>query len=525
MPTPRPVALIVLDGWGLSSSVEGNAIALARTPVFDRIWRTCPAATLRTSGPDVGLPAGQMGNSEVGHLNLGAGFVVDQDLKRLLDAIEDGSFYENDVLIGAVRHAIENGTTLHLAGLVGTGGVHAHTRHLLAIVEIARRLGLDRVVVHAFTDGRDTAPDSGRSFLEQVEAGLAQAGVGRIASVSGRYFAMDRDKRWDRTARAWEALLGDGDRQARSAVEAVVRAYAEGVTDEFVPPTVIVDEAGRPVGPLRESDAVVLFNFRADRVRQLLDVLTAARLEAFDRRLPGGLYVATMTEVTRSQTAPIAFPSADVEWPIARLVSERRLRQYHTAETEKYAHVTYFFNGGREAPFEGEDRELVPSPRVATYDLAPEMSAVEVTDRLVERIGRGIDDFVVVNYANPDMVGHTGDLSAAVKAVEAVDGCLGRVLEALGAVGGAAIVTSDHGNAEMMIDPETRGPHTAHTLGTVPIVVVGPEAETMTLRDGRLCDVAPTLLDLMGITAPPTMTGRSLIVRRATRPEEGEATS
>jgi 2,3-bisphosphoglycerate-independent phosphoglycerate mutase len=516
MQPARPVALIVLDGWGIAPPGPGNAVALADTPIFDRLMRDHPNATLRTSGRTVGLPDGQMGNSEVGHLNLGAGFVVDQDLTRLSAAIDDGTFYTNPALLAAVGHARDRGSALHLLGLVGDGGVHAHTRHLLAIAEIARRAGLDRVWIHAVTDGRDTAPDSGIGFLRDVEDGLAAIGVGRIATVSGRYYAMDRDKRWERTARAWSAVVdGVGDR-APSARAAIEQSYAAGVTDEFVRPTTIVDGSGKPLATVADGDALVLFNFRADRMRQLLAALADPGFDAFPHRRPTGLSIVTMTEYIAGQTAAVAFPSLDVPWPLARIVSERGLRQYHTAETEKYAHVTYFFNGGREAPFPGEDRVLVPSPKVPTYDLEPAMSAVAVTDRLVERIGAGTDDFIVVNYANPDMVGHTGVISAAVQAVEMVDRCLGRVVAALEAANGAAIVTADHGNAEQMIDPETGGPHTAHTMDVVPVIAVGRAFDRSAgtawqMSDGILSDVAPTLLFLMGLPAAPTMTGRCLL--------------
>jgi len=510
----RPVALIVLDGWGLSERRQGNAVALARTPVFDGLLARYPHGRLATSGHDVGLPAGQMGNSEVGHLNLGAGFVVDQDLRRILGAVESGAFARNEVLLSAARHAVGHGSTLHLMGLIGDGGVHAHAQHLTALIDLARAEGVPRLSVHAFTDGRDTAPRSATGFMHRLETDLAKAGPGRVASVSGRYYAMDRDRRWERSAMAWEAILGRSERRAATGLAAIEGAYAEGLGDEFVPPTVVASAAGPAAGALGPRDAVVVFNFRADRVRQLLAMLTAPAFDAFPRDLPPGLHVCTMTEVERGQPAPIAFPPLDVEWPLARVLAERGLRQYHTAETEKYAHVTYFFNGGREAPFPGEDRHLVPSPNVATYDLAPEMSAHAVTDALVERVRSRRDDFLIVNYANPDMVGHTGDLAAAVRAVETVDTCLGRVLEALDAVGGVALVTSDHGNAEQLIDPADGGPFTAHTLGPVPIVLVGEDfagAPDGPLRDGRLSDVAPTVLKLLGVPAPAAMTGRSVL--------------
>lgn len=523
MPSYRPVVLIVLDGWGLSDRREGNAIALADTPVYDRLWRRGPRARLRASGAAVGLPEGQMGNSEVGHLNLGAGFVVDQDLKRIQDALADGTFGTNAALCAAARGARDRGTPLHLAGLVGTGGVHSHADHLLALVRLAREQGVERLFVHAFTDGRDTPPHSGLGFVRHLEADLERIGLGRVASVSGRYYSMERDGHWDRTAEAWAAMTGKAARSAESATAAVRRAYddpeAQGDGDEFVKPTVIVDGAGRAVGPLTADDAVILFNFRADRVRQLLAVLTHGTFTAFDRGMPPIGHVATLTEVVRGQSAAIAFAPIDVEWPLARVVSERGSRQYHTAESEKRAHVTYFFNGGREDPFAGEDRHIVPSPGVATYDLQPEMSAVPVTEALVRRLGERVDDFVIVNYANPDMVGHTGILPAAVRAVEAVDRCLGRALDAVAAAGGAALVTSDHGNAETMIEPGGSGPHTAHTLNPVPLLAFTADDASAgwSLTDGRLCDVAPTLLWMMGVPRPADMTGRCLITEAGAR--------
>ena len=549
-PDVRPVMLVILDGWGLSPEVNGNAVALAHTPTFDHLLASVPHARLRTSGRDVGLPDGQMGNSEVGHLNLGAGFVVDQDLTRLGKSIEDSTFFDNAVLGAAMDHAKSRGSALHLVGLVGEGGVHAHSRHLLALVEVAARRGLDKVFIQAITDGRDTPPTSGLDYVRDVQSAMDTRGLGRIASVSGRYWAMDRDKRWPRTARAWAAMTGNlshlsdaadtvgvplevelpaegtivahheesGDMTgvaiARTAEEAIMAGYTAGVTDEFLVPTVLVDPAGAPLGPIRDGDAVVLFNFRADRMRQLLAVLTDPDFAGFPRRPPQDVAVVTMTEYVRGQPAPVAFPSLDVVWPIARVISEAGLRQYHTAETEKYAHVTYFFNGGREAPFPGEERVLTPSPKVATYDLEPQMSAAALTDALVDRILSRQDDFIVINYANPDMVGHTGILEAAIAAVETVDGCLGRALAALEAVGGAALVTADHGNCEMMIDPLTGGPHTAHTTNPVPLFLVGEgfDPTAYALTDGRLADVAPTLLALMSLTPPETMTGHSLLV-------------
>ncbi len=512
MSRPRPLALIILDGWGLAPAAADNAVDQAHTPVFDRILAECPHATLRTSGRDVGLPVGQMGNSEVGHLNLGAGFVVEQDLVRISREIEEGSFYENPALVAACQHARGRGTALHLLGLVGDGGVHAHARHLTALLELARRQGLEQVYVHAFTDGRDTAPESGLGFMTALMANMERVGVGTVATISGRYYAMDRDRRWDRTALAWAAMMDGAGESASEPLPAIQASYDAGVTDEFILPTVLRRPDGGPVATVGAGDAVVCFNFRADRMRQLLAALTEPDFDGFPCQRPADLHVVTFTEYVRAQRAAVAFPARDVSWPLARVLAEHGLRQLHAAETEKYAHVTYFFNGGREAPFEGEDRLLVPSPQVATYDLAPAMSAEGLTEALVARILDRDYDFIVVNYANPDMVGHTGDLAASVAAVETVDRCLGQILAALAEVGGAAIVTSDHGNAEMKRDPVTGGPHTAHTLNPVPFVLVGGTyGAGVTVSDGRLCDVAPTILTLLDLPVPADMTGRVLV--------------
>lgn len=507
-----PVLLAILDGWGLAPPGEGNAVALADTPVYDALVARGPCARLRTSGPDVGLPEGQFGNSEVGHLNLGAGFVVRQDLSRIDAAIAEGALADNPVLVSAMDRARDGGGTLHVAGLLGRGGVHSHDRHLIALVELAAARGVERLRWHAFTDGRDTPPDSAPGFLADVEDALERIGLGRLATLSGRYYAMDRDHRWERTEKAWAALVEGRGRAAPSGQAALRAAYAAGETDEFVTPTVIQDAEGGPEGLIEDGDVLLFSNFRSDRVRQLLAAFTEPDFEGFARRRPRDLCVLTMTQVEEGQRADIAFPPTDVERPLARVLSEAGLRQFHTAETEKYAHVTWFFNGGREAPFPGESRRLVPSPRVATYDLRPEMSAEAVTEGLIARIRAGEDAFLLVNYANADMVGHTGDLDAAIRACEVVDACLGRVLAAVEAAGGAALVTADHGNAERMIDPATGAPHTAHTDNPVPLLLVGgpPGAR---LRDGRLADVAPTVLDLLGLAPPPAMTGRSLLER------------
>jgi 2,3-bisphosphoglycerate-independent phosphoglycerate mutase len=512
----RPVVLVVLDGWGIGRDEPGNAILAAHTPTMDRLLGTYPHTTLRCSGEDVGLPAGQMGNSEVGHLNLGAGFVVYQWITRINRAIADDSFFANRALVAAVAGCRERRSTLHLIGLIGDGGVHAHSRHLIALLELARRRGLEQVAVHAFTDGRDTSPTSGLGFVDEIEERLTSLGIGRIATVSGRYYAMDRDRRWDRTRLAYEAIADGHGPNARSANEAIEVSYAAGKTDEFVVPTVIADEGSPPVR-VEPDDQFIFFNFRADRARQLTQALSEPDFQGFERVrvVAGDCPVTTMTRYEVGLPVAVAFEPHDVVFPVSRVVSDAGLKQFHCAETEKYAHVTFFFNGGREEPFPGEERQLVPSPKVATYDLQPEMSAAGVTDAVVEAVSSGRFDFVIVNFANCDMVGHTGVFSAAVAAVETADACLRRVIEAVLAVDGVAIVTADHGNAEEMIDRETGGPMTAHTTNPVPVVLVTPEGHPLRnveLRaDGILSAVAPTVLRLDGLTVPADMTTPALI--------------
>jgi 2,3-bisphosphoglycerate-independent phosphoglycerate mutase len=512
----RPVALVILDGWGIGRDEPGNAVLAARTPTMDRLLATFPQTTLRCSGEDVGLPAGQMGNSEVGHLNLGAGFVVYQWITRIDRSIADGSFFVNPALVAAVDRCVRDGTTLHLLGLVGEGGVHAHSRHLSALVDLARQRGLHRVAIHAFTDGRDTSPTSALGFVGEVEAVLARNGVGRIASVSGRYYAMDRDRRWERTRRAYDAIVDGFGPIAPSARSAVESSYANGTTDEFILPTVIANDEHAPAR-IDPGDEIVFFNFRSDRARQLTEALAVPGFDAFPRsRVVAGICpVTTMTTYEAGLPVSVAFPPHDVVFPVARVVSEAGLTQFHCAETEKYAHVTFFFNGGREAPFPGETRQLIPSPKVATYDLQPEMSAQGVTEAVVAAVSSGEYDFLIVNYANCDMVGHTGVFSAAVAAVETVDACLARVVSALIAAGGVAIVTADHGNAEEMIDRETGGPMTAHTTNPVPVILVTPEAHPLRhapLRSGSvLSAIAPAILRLLGLDVPADMTTPSLI--------------
>lgn len=515
IPTVKPVVLVILDGWGIGRNEPGNAVLHAETPTMDRLLADYPHAALLTSGEDVGLPAGQMGNSEVGHTNIGAGFVVYQWLTRIDRAIATGEFFENAVLNQAIDRVNENKGTLHLLGLVSDGGVHSHINHLVALLRSARDRGLggERVVVHAFTDGRDTSPHGGAEYLRQLEQAMVDLGVGRVGTVTGRYFAMDRDRRWERTRAAYEAIVRGVGQHAESASAAISRAYAGQVTDEFIPPTVIDAAAPATIQP---GDGAIFFNFRADRGRQLTEAMVVEDFTGWDRgpRIPN-FEMVTLSRYEEGLPVAVAYAPIDVVNPLARVVSEAGLTQLHAAETEKYPHVTFFLNGGREDPFPGEERALIPSPKVATYDLQPEMSAPEVTDCVVDAIVGGRYDLIVVNFANGDMVGHTGVFDAAVRAIEVVDSCLARVVTATLAAGGVALVTADHGNAEEMIDPVSGAPMTAHTTNPVPVVLVAPDESALrhvSLRaDGRLAAVAPTLLHVLGTTAPGEMSEPPLV--------------
>jgi 2,3-bisphosphoglycerate-independent phosphoglycerate mutase len=506
----RPVALIVLDGWGYRPETEGNAIALAKTPTWDSLWRRGSRTLLDASGLRVGLPEGQMGNSEVGHLNLGAGRVVMQDLVRISSAIGDESFYANAALVGACRQVRKNGGTLHLMGLIGSGGVHAIDTHLLAMLELAKREGLPRVAIHAFLDGRDTLPKSALAFMQELLDRIKKIGSpAKIATVSGRYYAMDRDKRWDRTELAYRAIvLGEGT-PITDPLDAIRKAYESGKTDEFMLP-VVVTENGKPVAPMKDGDSVIGFNYRSDRMRQIVRALIDPNFDGFNVTRRPKVLLTTLTNYDKTFDIPVAFAPTSMARILAEVLSSRGLDMLKTAETEKYPHVTYFFNGGIEAPFPCEHRVMVPSPKCATYDLQPEMSAAGVTDALVEGITSGGHDFILCNYANADMVGHSGSIPATIKAVETVDQSLARVLKAAEKSGYRLIVTADHGNAEMLIDPETGGPHTAHTTNPVPIVVVDWENEQRLRSGGALCDVAPTILSMLGIEQPAEMTGVNL---------------
>ncbi|PUB18468.1 2,3-bisphosphoglycerate-independent phosphoglycerate mutase [Yoonia sediminilitoris] len=502
MSARKPVVLCILDGWGLRDAVEGNAPRQAETPNFDKIMQG-PHAQLVTHGRDAGLPAGQMGNSEVGHTNIGAGRIVAMDLGQIELAIEDGSFAKADPLQAFIAKMQASGGRAHLMGVVSDGGVHGHVDHMIAAANIIADAGVP-VVIHAITDGRDVAPSSAASFMKTLEAGLPENA--RICTVIGRYYAMDRDNRWDRVQAAYEAMVNAEGHKAATPAEAIKAAYADGKTDEFIPATVIGDYAG-----VAKGDGFFCLNFRSDRAREILSAIADPAFDGFARELPDMTALLGMVSYSdrHDELFETVFPKRDIQNTLGAWVAKHGLRQFRLAETEKYPHVTFFLNGGIETPENGEDRYMAPSPKVATYDLQPEMSAGEVTEHFVKAIEAGYD-LIVTNYANPDMVGHTGDLDAAIKACEAVDQGLGKVLTALDAAGGAMIVTADHGNCEMMIDPETGGPHTAHTTNPVPVALVGGPQGAQ-LRDGRLADLAPTVIDLMGLELPAEMTGRSLI--------------
>lgn len=504
----RAVALIILDGWGYREEREANAILLANTPNWNRIWAHESRTLLTASGRAVGLPEGQMGNSEVGHLNLGAGRVVMQDLVRIGASIESGTFYTNPALVAACSHAKANGGTLHLVGLLGDGGVHAFEEHLFALVDLASRQQVPRVVLHALLDGRDTPPTSAMGFLNETLVHLA--GKAQLASVSGRYFGMDRDNRWERTGRWYRAaVLGDAPVET-DALAALQRSYDAGITDEFVQPWVMAGPDGKALAPMRDGDALICFNFRSDRMRQSLRALAMPDFTGFDTGPRPQVAVTTMTNYDDAFPFPVAFAPQSMHNLVGEVVSNAGLTQLRTAETEKYPHVTFFFNGGRDEPFPGEDRRMVASPKVATYDLQPEMSASGVCDILCDALANRTHDFVLCNFANTDMVGHTGSLPAAIKAAETIDACLGRILVAAEQGGARLIITADHGNADLMVDPLTHQPHTAHTTNPVPLVVLDPD-ETAPLRaGGALCDVGPTALALLGLPLPADITGRDL---------------
>jgi 2,3-bisphosphoglycerate-independent phosphoglycerate mutase len=503
----KQVVLVVIDGFGYRESREGNAIALADAPTWARLWQRFPRTLLDASGRAVGLPTGQMGNSEVGHLNLGAGRVVKQDLVRITEAIEDGSYFRNVAFVHACAEVRKSGGTLHLMGLLGDGGVHALDEHLYALVDLAERERVPHVAIHALLDGRDTMPTSGLEFMrETVDRTRGRA---RIASLGGRYFGMDRDRRWERVRKWYDASVRGIGPFATGPIEAIRLAYERGQTDEFIDPVVIV-EGGVPIAPMRDGDALICFNFRSDRMRQILRALTDPGFDGFETGPRPALSIATMTSYDRTFTFPVAFEPFSMARIMAEVVSGAGLTMFRTAETEKYPHVTYFYNGGIETPFPREERLLVPSPKVPTYDLQPEMSASGVTDVLCKAIESEAYDFTLCNYANCDMVGHTGVLPAVIKAVETVDACLTRVMASAEKVGTRLLVTADHGNCELMIDPQGGGPHTAHTTNPVPFVLVDPDFHQPLRAGGALCDVGPTILSMMGLDQPLEMTGRDL---------------
>jgi 2,3-bisphosphoglycerate-independent phosphoglycerate mutase len=513
----RPLVLVIIDGWGYRTEPIGNAIAAAKTPNWDALWQRWPHTTLAAAGEPVGLPAGQQGNSEVGHLNIGAGRIVYQDLTRINRAIEDGSFSTNSVLSAAMRSAA-GGHALHLMGLVSPGGVHSSTQHLYALLEMAHSLAVPDVFIHAFADGRDEPPTSAADYVTELVEGIRSIGTGRIASVSGRYYAMDRDKRWDRTERAYRTVVEANGPTAPDPVAFIKQSYQVGITDEFLVPTRIIPPGQSPPPPIGDGDSVIFFNFRPDRARQLSHAIVDETWDHFQRRYRLRLaHFVPFTEYEKDLPAEVAFPDEPLPGVLAEVVANAGWQQFHTAETEKYAHVTYFLNGGREVPFPGEDRLLVPSPRVPTYDTHPEMSARPVTDELLEHLRGGRYRFIVVNFANPDMVGHTGVFPATVKAVEVVDAMLGRIADAVLPVHGILAITADHGNAELKVDP-SGAPLTAHTTSPVPFILAGDDG-VRALRDGgKLGDVAPTLLRVLGLTAPAEMTGEDLTVPMSPSP-------
>ena len=503
--------LMILDGFGINEREEGNAVKLANTPNIDKLMKTCPVTEIHTSGLDVGLPDGQMGNSEVGHTNIGAGRIVYQELTRITKSIEDGDFFSIPELVEAIENCKKNNTKLHILGLLSDGGVHSHMRHLFALLELAKRKDFEDVYIHCFLDGRDTPPASAENYILKLEEVIKEKGVGKIASISGRFYSMDRDKRWNRIQKAYNAMVNGEGIKAASSISAIEASYQKEVFDEFVEPTVICN-GEEPVATISEKDSVIFFNFRPDRAREISRTLVDPEFNDFETRKDLDLCFVCMTPY--DETLPnvdVAFKKEHLKNTFGEYISNLGYTQLRIAETEKYAHVTFFFNGGQEKQYPGEDRILVPSPKVETYDMQPEMSANEVTDKVVDAINSKKYDTIILNYANPDMVGHTGSLEAAIKAVETIDNCVGRVVEAVNAQEGILLITADHGNSEQMIDYKTGEPHTAHTTNPVPLILVGKD--DVKLKSGKLADLAPTMLDLMNLSKPEEMTGESLLVK------------
>jgi len=510
----KPLMLMILDGWGLNPEKKANAIANANTPYYDKFLQEFPNTTVNASGLAVGLPEGQMGNSEVGHLNLGAGRIVYQDFTRVSQDIKSGNFFKNPALVWAMDKALEGNKSLHLFGLLSDGGVHSHIDHLKALLDMAKMKQLQKVYLHAFLDGRDVPPANAKIYIDEIEEYMEKIGVGRIATISGRYYAMDRDKRWDRTEKAYNAIVFGEGLKASSAVEALEQSYERKETDEFVVPTVVTQADGKPVATVEPGDSIIFFNFRPDRARQLTYAFCNEEFDGFARKrgfFPVNYVCLTEYDVT-VKNARVAYGPESLENIFAQVLSEAGLRQLRIAETEKYAHVTFFFNGGVEKAYPGEDRVLIPSPKVATYDLKPEMSAYEVADKVIEKINEDIYDVIILNFANPDMVGHSGIYEAAVKAIEAVDECMGKVVRCVREKGGTVLITADHGNAEQMLDYETGQPHTAHTSNPVPLILVSDMPYKLR-SGGKLADIAPTMLELLNIEKPKEMTGESLLLR------------
>ncbi len=502
--------LMILDGFGINENTEGNSIKIANTPNIDNLMKKNPTTEIHTSGLDVGLPEGQMGNSEVGHTNIGAGRIVYQELTRITKEIEDGDFFSNPELVKAIENCKEHGTKLHIMGLLSDGGVHSHNRHLYALLELAKRKDFEDVYVHCFLDGRDTPPASAENYLADLEKKMAEKGVGKIASISGRYYSMDRDKRWERVEKSYQALVNGIGEKETSSIIAIEKSYQKEVFDEFVEPTLICNN-DEPIATIQKNDSVIFFNFRPDRAREITRTLVDPDFDGFKRDYFPVYFVCFTQYDATLPNVHIAFKPTTLKNTFGEYISKKGLTQLRIAETEKYAHVTFFFNGGEEKQYPGEDRILVLSPKVATYDLKPEMSAKEVTEKVIEAIQSQKYDCIILNYANPDMVGHTGNLEATVKAIETIDDCVGKVVEEVNKVQGVLLITADHGNAEQMIDYATGEPHTAHTTNPVPFILVGKEDAK--LKPGRLADLAPTMLDIMGLEKPKEMTGESIIVK------------